>query len=210
MNRRIRFRIFSLVTLWVVLVSLVMPLAAFADDGVPPPDAGQAPTEEAPVSDTSDGSVESGSESVASEDALPSQESAATEAEVCEGEACLGLTEEAVPAEETAPTEEPAAQESATLEAEPSLSDEPAPEDVTISEVLETAPDGTEVIVLDENSEALPLVSEETSQVVATGDPMWLHSPILNIHRPRRLVGFSSPQPRHLQRLWDHLCRTKL
>ena len=173
MNRRIRFSIFSLVTLWVVLISLVMPLAAFADDGVPPTDAEQAPTEEAPVGETSDGSEVTASETSTSNDNLPTQESAATEAQACEGEACPVPTEEAAPAEEPAPTEEPLVLESATLEMEGSLSDAPALEDVTVAEVLESAPEGTEVIVLDENSDALALVSEVATQVVASGDPTW-------------------------------------
>ncbi len=173
MNRRIRFSFFSLVTLWVLLLSLVMPLAAFADDGVPPPDAGQAPTEEAPVSDTSDGSEVTASESIAPEEALPTQESFATEAEACEVEICPVPTEEAAPAEEPAPTEEPVVQDSTSQETGEELSDETSLEDVTVAEVLEAAPEGTELLVLGENGEVLPLVSEEAVQVVATGDPMW-------------------------------------
>ncbi|HET9911948.1 MAG TPA: right-handed parallel beta-helix repeat-containing protein [Anaerolineales bacterium] len=46
-------------------------------------------------------------------------------------------------------------------------------EEVTIGEVLEAAPEGTQVVVLDENGEALPLVSVEAAQIVQSGDPMW-------------------------------------
>jgi hypothetical protein len=48
-----------------------------------------------------------------------------------------------------------------------------AGEAATIGDVLEATSDGTQVIVLDENGEALPLVSEEAAEIVAGSDPMW-------------------------------------
>jgi hypothetical protein len=46
--------------------------------------------------------------------------------------------------------------------------DEPA---AVASEILEAAPEGTEVVVLDESGEALPLASAEAAEVLASGDP---------------------------------------
>src|SRR5512133_2613540 len=48
-----------------------------------------------------------------------------------------------------------------------------ATETVTVSDVLEATPEGTEVVVLDENREILPLVSVEAAELVIASDPMW-------------------------------------
>ena len=46
-------------------------------------------------------------------------------------------------------------------------------ESVPVSEILEAAPEGTQVVVLDDNGALLPLVSEDAAVIVATTDPMW-------------------------------------
>ncbi|HNH26527.1 MAG TPA: right-handed parallel beta-helix repeat-containing protein [Anaerolineales bacterium] len=43
----------------------------------------------------------------------------------------------------------------------------------TVPEILEQLPAETEIVVLDENSEPLPLVSNEAANVLVTGDPQW-------------------------------------
>lgn len=55
-----------------------------------------------------------------------------------------------------------------------SQQEEPVAEEVsTVSELLDSAPPETEVIILDENGETLPLASQEASEVVASSDPIW-------------------------------------
>jgi hypothetical protein len=49
--------------------------------------------------------------------------------------------------------------------------EEPVAEDATVAEILEAAPEGTEVVVLDETGEALPLASEDAAVVLAAPDP---------------------------------------
>jgi hypothetical protein len=52
----------------------------------------------------------------------------------------------------------------------------PLPEELTptpVAELLTQVPESTEVIVLDENGETLPLASEEASEIVEVVDPMW-------------------------------------
>lgn len=39
--------------------------------------------------------------------------------------------------------------------------------------ILEQLPENTEIIVLDEEGEALPLATQETEQIIMEGDPMW-------------------------------------
>ena len=43
----------------------------------------------------------------------------------------------------------------------------------TVPEILEQLPAETEIVVLDENNEPLPLVSNEAATVLVTGDPQW-------------------------------------
>jgi hypothetical protein len=50
---------------------------------------------------------------------------------------------------------------------------EPAAEEPTVAEVLAEVPAGTDVVVLDENGEALPLASAEAADAILVSDPMW-------------------------------------
>lgn len=74
------------------------------------------------------------------------------------------------PAAEEPAVEEPAAEEPAAGEP---VVEEPVAEEMTVPEILEAAPEGTEVVVLDEAGEALPLVSLEAAEALLTSDPMW-------------------------------------
>jgi len=155
MNPLTRLKVFSLVTLWVLLISLVMPLAAFADDGVPP-------TEEPIIQEPVD---QGSAEQVTGEEAAAPEEPAATE-ETAPAEEPIA-TDEAIMPEDSIEAEAPAAVENvAPVE-------DLATEEVTVAEVLEAAPEGTALVVLDENGEPLPLVTEEATQAAVNGDPMW-------------------------------------
>jgi hypothetical protein len=73
------------------------------------------------------------------------------------------VVEEVIPAvEESAPAEEttPAAEESA-----PAVEESP-----TVPEILEALPEGTDLVVLDEVGDALPLATQEAAEVVAAAD----------------------------------------
>ena len=50
---------------------------------------------------------------------------------------------------------------------------EPAPEADTPAEILASAPEGVDVVVLDESGESVPLVTQEAAQIILEGDPMW-------------------------------------
>lgn len=69
-------------------------------------------------------------------------------------------TEEAAEGQEPAPPSESAASES-------------APPEETVSEILEQLPSDTELVVVDENGEALPLASEAAEEAVLVKDPIW-------------------------------------
>ena len=79
------------------------------------------------------------------------------------------VVEEVPPVEEVIPAVEeviPAAEEVVPV----------AEESLTVPEILDAAPEGTEVVVLDEGGEALPLASAEAAETIQTSDPMWCPS----------------------------------
>lgn len=67
-----------------------------------------------------------------------------------------------------------------------SVSDE---ESTTVAEVIESLPEDTEIIVLDENGEALPLATAEAEDAVYNGDPLWCPAGVA----PNPGVGGCSP-----------------
>ena len=50
---------------------------------------------------------------------------------------------------------------------------EAAPVEAPPDNLAAAIPEGTDVVVLDENGNALPLASTEAAEIIATGDPMW-------------------------------------
>ena len=72
---------------------------------------------------------------------------------------------------EVAPADAPA--DAATPEPAPAATETPAAEPVID---LTAVPDGTDVVVLDENGQPLPLASEAAAEVIAQGDPIWCPS----------------------------------
>ncbi len=50
---------------------------------------------------------------------------------------------------------------------------EPTSEVNTPAEILASAPEGVDVVVLDESGESVPLVTQEAAQIILEGDPMW-------------------------------------
>jgi hypothetical protein len=132
-----------------LLVSLACPVTVFADDGAPPPTA----TEE-----------EGKAEATVTEVPVV-QEPAVTEEPVAEATQFPAMTQESV-----APQVLVEADHLLPLDESEIIA---AGEAMTIGEVLDATSDGTQVVVLDENGEALPLVSEEAADIVAGSDPMW-------------------------------------
>ena len=92
------------------------------------------------------------------------------------------------------PTEEaPVEVESGSSSSDTSSAPSADTESVAVSEILEAAPEGTQVVVLDEYGIALPLTSEDAAEIVATVDPMWCPAGTL----PGGVgctINFASPQ----------------
>lgn len=84
-------------------------------------------------------------------------------------------TEEAVqpPAAEPVVVENPAAAEEQVAAVEPVAKQEAASEEeeVTVAEALEQLPEDTDMVVLDESGEALPLASQKAAEIVVSADP---------------------------------------
>jgi hypothetical protein len=51
--------------------------------------------------------------------------------------------------------------------------EEAAPEEAVVAELLQSAPEGTEVIITSESGEVLPLASSEAAEVATLSDPQW-------------------------------------
>ena len=106
---------------------------------------------------------------VFADDGTPAEQPAVPAAE----EAAQSVT----PPAETEPAgEEPAAEETPVIE-NPAAEAEALIEQT--GEVMKAIPEGTELVVLDENGEPLPLGSLEAEQVMLSGDPMWCPNDVL-------------------------------
>lgn len=146
----------SLTVIIVMLMNAVAPTAAYADDGAPPESSSGESVEVV----TSDETEEAPPEPVSDED--------------------VPIDEPVDEAAETSPSsEEPVADESTGAETASEPTDEPVPveegesQDLTVAEVLEQAPEGTELLVVNEEGEIEPLVTEEAAEILETADPIW-------------------------------------
>ena len=82
------------------------------------------------------------------------------------------------------PTEPPAATEAATEQPaestpEPVQATEAPATEVPATEALTQVPEGTEVVVLDEDGNSVPLATQEAAEIVAVIDPMWCPEGVL-------------------------------
>jgi hypothetical protein len=75
--------------------------------------------------------------------------------------------------EEVPPTAEPVVPEEQIVPVVEAQAEAPVAQPETPAEVLAQVPAGTELVVLNESGDALPLVSEEATEVFYTGDPVW-------------------------------------
>lgn len=96
-----------------------------------------------------------------------------------------GVTTPEPPTEETTVPETPPAEEVTTPE--PSAEEATIPEtsatepiqEVTVTEVLQQAPEGTTIVVVNEEGQAEPLVTETAAEIITTSDPMWCPEGVL-------------------------------
>ncbi len=90
---------------------------------------------------------------------------------------------------ETDPPAEPPTEVSTESPTEVPLEETPVPSESTpvpeeetatpIAEILTQVPESTEVVVLDENGDSVPLASEEAAEIVEVVDPMWCPEGVL-------------------------------
>lgn len=154
------FRVFSRALILALLFAAVLPNSVLADEGTPP-------TEPAPA-EQSAGAGEQGSEGDAGVEAL-----AGAETEEPPLPEILPSGTEVLPEviETSVPEDAPSFEEA--LPAESAVVEETAPAVEEVAPLLSLLPADTEVIVLSEEGEALPLASEEAASVVAGSDPIW-------------------------------------
>jgi hypothetical protein len=70
-------------------------------------------------------------------------------------------------------TEQTPEQPAQEAEEQPAPVEATEPEELDLSKILEQAPEGTEVVVLDENGEPLAMATQEAADSILVGDPMW-------------------------------------
>jgi hypothetical protein len=156
--KSISLRVLTTAILSAFLFAAALPVAAFADDSTPPP-----PTEEpAPTNEAAPTDEAAPTEAAPVDEVAPTEEAAPTE--------LVAPIEEATATEEVTPSE-PVTEVTEVPVVEEPVVDEAAPEDP--STILAELPEGTDLVVLDAQGEALPLASEEATDVIAGGDPRW-------------------------------------
>jgi hypothetical protein len=134
----------SILTLFVFVLSLATPLTAFADDATPPPDA--------PATETS-GSQDN--------PVAPSEPAVSQDAPASTADPVITQDEAA-----TEPATDEVATEAAGVDPET-----PTAAPTTLPEVLEQVPEGTEVVVINEDGTPEPLATQEAAAILANGDP---------------------------------------
>jgi hypothetical protein len=177
MQRWFRYTMLTVTVLMVLTMSAMWTVPVLADDEAPPPPETQ---EVVPPPDTG------------TSPELPLVEPPTEEPAV--------VTEEVPPTEaapaEAIPTESPVTEETSTEASteetstvEESLSETPVLEEVAVEdlvlqeeapgEVLAQVPNGTEVVVVNETGQVVPLVSTEAAEILVTGDPIWCPATVL-------------------------------
>jgi hypothetical protein len=162
-----RLTVLTLSIILALLFAAVMPLAVLADDGVSPttdvPAVVDEPVVDAPV--VTDEPVV---------DAPVVTDEPVVDAPVVTDEPVVDaplIVDEPV-------VDAPVVADELIVDA--SVVDVPAVEDPsTLPEILDAAPDGTELVVLDQSGEPLPLASEAAASTLEIGDPMWCPDSVL-------------------------------
>ncbi|MBL8097766.1 MAG: hypothetical protein JNK81_01215, partial [Anaerolineales bacterium] len=80
------------------------------------------------------------------------------------------LADEAPPPDVSTPAE---TGEEATPPADGETDSASSTESSTVAEVIQSLPEDTTLVVVDENGEALPLASEEAAETIELADPRW-------------------------------------
>ncbi|MBN1302934.1 MAG: right-handed parallel beta-helix repeat-containing protein [Anaerolineales bacterium] len=165
--RNLRFFMLSITTILVMILNATTPTVVFADDNTP----ADPQTTETEVVDTPE---------------VEGDEDTTTESPVGEGES---VVETATPDIFTTeqPVVDPAEQapggtatEDGRVEETPSdgMTEMPVEETgdgemVFLPDVLDQAPEGTNLVIVNEDGEIEPMVTTEAEEILNTGDPMW-------------------------------------
>ncbi len=169
--------LFQAVFVVIFAMGMLFPTGVVVNaEDVPPEETTETTEEETPPEETvpetePEATQETPDPEVPEEEAAePTEEVVEGEPEVLEPTEEPELVEELLP--EVEPTEDPLLIPLVPLATGPQDSEEDEELD-TPAEVLAALPEESELVVLDENGEPLPLVAVEAAEVVVTGDPMW-------------------------------------
>ncbi len=148
--RKTRLFTSSLVVIFMMLFSAINPIIVYADGGTSTdptteePGSGEVIEEETPSDESGEGNTESGEEETALDESS--------------GE----VTEEDAPSDESG--------EGDTESGEEVVSDD---ESFTVPEILEQAPEDTQLVIINNDGEPEPMATEAAADILAEGDPIW-------------------------------------
>ena len=171
-----------------LIIQMMSPFSVFAEGETPP----ETTEETAPLEETQDQTEESivvaetdetdTTQPTEGEETTENDQQASSTEETASGEEQNADTKETTAGVETAQESNSNPEELSTedIETPDEVSAEgEAPaggEDLTVAEVFELAPEGTEIVVVNEEGQIEPLATEEASQIVAVADPIWCPS----------------------------------
>lgn len=171
------FRHFSIAVVLALLFSAVAPAVVFADSGSPPPpDGAHSDPTDAPTDPPEEDPGETPTPEPTVEDPGESGQETPTDTPAPEETPTGEPPGESTPADEQ-PTEEPSSEKPPADEqpTEEPPSEEPPSEEPPVEEqpLMEQVPDDTTIVVLNEDGEPEPLVTQEAADAIEEGDPIW-------------------------------------
>jgi hypothetical protein len=177
MPKKLNQFILSLMVVAVLISSAIGTTTVYADDGGGTTGESSEPAgEEVLPGDEVTPSESTGNEEqpVTLDEAAPAEPTGDEELPVTLDEAApvepTGDEELTVTLDEAAPAESTGDEEQRVV----SVEEQPAVEEpISVSEILEQLPAGTELVVVNEAGEVEPLVTEAAAEIIATSDPIW-------------------------------------
>jgi len=178
MNKIARAVLYVVTIAAVMLTSVVGTTTVYAEGGT----TADPPTEDPAVTETTDPSTEEEANPESQESQTPPEDPASTETAdpPSEDQVEAPPTEPAADPSEEDPDEVLAKESVAESPGEDADPDEalleeqaPADEQASVPEIMEMVPEGTDLLVLNDEGTAEPLASQEASEILEKGDPVW-------------------------------------
>jgi hypothetical protein len=166
MTSRTRTNLLAASLILALLFSALAVKPVYADDNTPP-------ATETPTSETATEGSATTAEAVTNE-APPVEEITTVETAPMQE----ATSEQAAPTDEgttieTAPSQDVTTEQAAPMEEAISAPASEGTDIASTSELLADVPEGTDVVVVSDSGEVIPLATEQAAEIIAAGDPIW-------------------------------------